>query len=53
MADANTKPFRDAYALTGMVQWLWRTRSRQSEVVDFYMPSKKMRMIVERWLSAD
>ena len=51
--NANTKPVRDAYALTGMVQWLWRTRSRRGEAVDVYMPSKKMRMIVERWLSAD
>ena len=51
--DANTKPFGDAYALTEMVQWLWRTRSLRGEAVDVYMPAKKMRMIVERWFSVD
>ena len=50
---ANTRAFRDAYALSEMIQWIWRTQIRNGEPVCVYMPSKKMRVIVERWLGVD
>jgi len=49
--DANNQSFRSAFALTEMVQWLWRTRVRQNETVEVYIPSKKMRQIINGWLS--
>ena len=48
--DANNAEFRSAYALTEVVQWLWRTRLRRGEPVDVYMPSKKMRELIQAWL---
>ena len=48
---ANTKVLRDSYALSEMVQWIWRTRVRRGEPVTVYMPSKKMRKLLNTWLS--
>jgi len=48
--DANDTQFKSDYALTEMVQWLWRSRVRRNEPVDVYMPSKKMRGIIEKWM---
>ena len=48
--DANNAEFRSAYALTEVVQWLWRTRLRRGEPVKVYMPSKKMRKLIQAWL---
>ena len=42
--------FRAAYALTEMVQWLWRSQIRNGKAVDVYIPSKRMREILQRWL---
>ena len=50
---ANTRAFRDAYALSEMIQWIWRTQIRNGKPVCVYMPSKKMRVIIERWLGVD
>lgn len=48
--DANDTEFRSNYALTEMIQWLWRTRVRRNQPVDVYMPSKKMRAIIQDWM---
>ena len=48
--DANNAEFRAAYALTEIVQWLWRSQLRRGKAVDVYMPSNKMREIIQRWL---
>jgi len=50
--DASNAEFRSAYALTEVVQWLWRTRLRRGEPVIVYMPSKKMRELIQTWLYA-
>ena len=47
----NTKAFREAYALSEMVQWIWRTRVRRGESVHVYMPSGRMRGILKTWLN--
>ena len=49
--DANTKAFREAYALSEMVQWIWRTRVRRGGSVHVYMPSGRMRGILKTWLN--
>ena len=38
------------YALTEMIQWVWRTRIRNDEEVDLYLPSKRMRDIIDQWI---
>ena len=47
--NANDKQFKKEYALTEMIQWIWRTRIRNGEPVDVYMPSSKMREILDQW----
>ena len=46
---ADTKVFKDLYALSEMVQWIWRTRVRRGEPVHVYMPSKRMRGIIAEY----
>ena len=50
--NANHAQFKFDYALAEMVQWLWRSRVRRNEPVDVYMPSKKMRGVIEKWVSS-
>ena len=47
----NTRAFDDAYALTELSQWVWRSRIRRGEPITLYLPSPRMRGIFEKWLS--
>ena len=49
--NANNKQFKTEFALTEMIQWIWRTRIRNGEPVDVYMPSGRMREIIADWIS--
>jgi len=49
--NARNKQFKKDYALTEMIQWIWRTRIRNGEPVEVYMPSKKMLDIIQKWAS--
>lgn len=40
----------DAYALSTMVQWIWRSAIRKGEPVEIYIPSRRMRGLLEKWL---
>lgn len=40
----------DAYALSEMVQWTWRSAIRCGEDVYIYVPSHRMRTLLEGWL---
>lgn len=40
----------DAYALSIMVQWIWRSAIRDGSEVYLYIPSKRMRDILTRWI---
>ena len=40
----------DSFALSEMIQWVWRTRIRNDEEVDLYLPSKRMRDIIDQWI---
>ena len=46
----NTKHFNDAYALTELIQWVWRSRIRRAEPVTLYLPAPRMRSIFIDWL---
>ena len=47
----NSRAFDDAYALTEMIQWVWRSRVRNGQPITLYLPSLRMRQLIEEWLS--
>ena len=40
----------DMYALSVMVQWIWRSAIREGKDIHVYIPSKRMRTILQNWL---
>ena len=40
----------DRYALSIMVQWIWRSAIREGNEVYLYIPSKRMRTLLENWI---
>lgn len=48
--------YEDLYALSEMVQWLWRSairEDREPRDVHVYVPSERMRELLKLWLSSD
>lgn len=41
----------ELYALSEMIQWIWRSRIRNGESINIYIPSIRMRMLLESWLN--
>ena len=42
--------FNDAYALTELIQWLYRSRIRKGEPITVFIPSERMERIFRSWL---
>ena len=40
----------DRYALSEMIQWIWRSAIRDGEDINIYVPSQRMRDLLTRWL---
>ena len=40
----------DAYALSIMVQWIWRSAIRDGNEIWLYVPSKRMRDLLTNWM---
>lgn len=40
----------EGYALSEMLQWIWRSAIRNNEPINIYIPSSRMRNILEEWL---
>lgn len=40
----------DGYALSTMVQWIWRSAIREGHDIWLYVPSKRMRNLLIKWL---
>lgn len=40
----------DAYALSIMVQWIWRSAIRDGQKIVLYVPSKRMRGLLTNWM---
>lgn len=40
----------DDYALTELIQWLWRTQVRDGKPITLYIPSARMRELLLQWL---
>lgn len=45
-----SRHFNDAYALTELIQWVWRSRIRKGEPITLYLPAPRMRSIFIDWL---
>ena len=43
-------PKDDEFALSEMVQWLWRTRIRKGEPINVYIVSTRMERLLKKWL---
>lgn len=43
---------QDRYALTELIQWVYRSRVRRGEPIFLYLPSKRMRGLLNGWLDA-
>ena len=41
---------QDLYALSEMIQWIWRSRIRNGETIQIYVPSVRMRRLLYDWL---
>lgn len=40
----------DGYALSEMVQWIWRSAIREGNEINIYVPSARMRALLQNWL---
>ena len=40
----------DKYALSVMIQWIWRSAIRDGKEVWIYIPSKRMRNLLKDWI---
>ena len=40
----------DTFALSCMLQWIWRSQIRNGKPIDIYIPSKRMRDLMVEWL---
>lgn len=41
----------DKYALSEMIQWIWRSAIRDGHEINIYIPSKRMRNLLTNWLN--
>jgi hypothetical protein len=44
---------QDLYALSALLQWVWRSKIRRSQPIKLFIPSERMRDLFKRWLAAD
>lgn len=40
----------DAFALSSMIQWIWRSAIRDGHPINLYIPSKRMRDLLTGWM---
>lgn len=50
-ASRGAKFDNDHYALSTMIQWIWRSAIRNGEEISLYIPSKRMRDLLEKWIA--
>ena len=48
--DDSSREFADQYALTELVQWVWRSRIRKGEPITLYIPCPRMKKLFQEWL---
>ena len=50
--DHGQKPDGELFALSAMIQWIWRSAIRNGQPVKLYLPSLRMRKILCKWLNS-
>ena len=40
----------DSFSLSSMLQWIWRSQIRNGEPIQIYIPSDRMRGLLENWI---
>tara|TARA_B100000683_G_C12361340_1_gene503167 strand:- start:354 stop:701 length:348 start_codon:yes stop_codon:yes gene_type:complete len=50
LEDGSNK-FADRYALTELIQWVWRSRIRNGEPITLFPPCPRMKKLFVEWLS--
>lgn len=43
----------DLWALSELIQWIWRSRIRNGEEINIYLPSKRMRTLLSDYLNGE
>ncbi len=41
----------DAYSLSVLIQWIWRSSIREDKPIHLYLPSERMRELLNKWLA--
>jgi hypothetical protein len=41
----------DMYALSSLIQWVWRSAIREGNPITLYVPSSRMRGLLIKWLN--
>ncbi len=49
-SDRNIEIDADAYTLSVLVQWIWRSAIRDGKKIHLYLPSKRMRTLLYEWM---
>jgi hypothetical protein len=44
---------QDLLALSDMLQWIFRSAIREGQPIEIYVPSKRMRELLEKWLDGE
>lgn len=52
-ADRGVVVYEDIYALSEMLQFLWRFQIRRHDPINLYIPSERMRTLLKTWLSSN
>ena len=52
-AQKGIKVDEDLYALSEMIQWIWRSQIRNGEKINIYIPSTRMRLLLKSWLDME
>lgn len=47
----NVKINQEEYALSEMLQWIYRSAIRNNRKINIYIPSKRMRILLKNWLT--
>lgn len=47
------EPSQDLYAVSEIVQWVFRSAVRKNENINLYIPSKRMRNLFIKWISGE
>ena len=51
--DRGIMVYEDLYALSEMLQWLWRGQVRRFDPITVFIPSERMRKLLMSWLESD